>query len=56
MAAAMAGAFSLVSSAFYLLNDVSDFEADKLHPVKRFRPIAAGLIPRITAVRVALDV
>ncbi|MBR3222134.1 MAG: UbiA prenyltransferase family protein [Kiritimatiellae bacterium] len=54
MAVAMAGAFSLVSSAFYLLNDVSDFEADKLHPVKRFRPIAAGLIQRMTAVRVAL--
>ena len=54
MAFAMAAAFSLVSSAFYLLNDVSDFEADRLHPVKRNRPIAAGLISRITAVRVAL--
>ena len=54
MALAMAAAFSLVSSAFYLLNDVSDFEADRLHPVKRNRPIAAGLISRITAVRVAL--
>ena len=37
MAVAMAGAFSLVSSAFYLLNDVSDFESDRLHPVKRRR-------------------
>ena len=54
MAVAMAGAFSLISSAFYLLNDVSDYEADRLHPVKRNRPIAAGLIDRITAVRVAL--
>lgn len=54
MAVAMAGAFSLVSSAFYLLNDVSDYDADKLHPVKRRRPIAAGLISRITAVRAAL--
>ena len=54
MALAMAGAFSLISSAFYLLNDVSDYEADRLHPVKRNRPIAAGLIDRITAVRVAL--
>ena len=54
MAVAMAGAFSFVSSAFYLLNDVSDYEADKLHPVKRFRPLAAGLISRISAVRVAL--
>ena len=54
MAAAMAAAFSFVSSAFYLLNDVSDYDADRLHPVKRLRPVAAGLISRLTAVRVAL--
>ncbi len=51
---AMAGSFSLVSSAFYLLNDVSDYDADRLHPVKRLRPIAADLISKIDAVRVAL--
>ena len=54
MALAMAASFSLVSSSFYLLNDVSDYEADRLHPVKRNRPIAAGRIDRIAAVRVAL--
>ena len=54
MALAMAASFSFVSSAFYLLNDVSDFDSDRLHPVKRFRPVAAGLISRITAVRSAL--
>ena len=54
MALAMAGSFSLVSSAFYLLNDVADFESDKLHPVKKFRPIAAGKIHRFNAVRVSL--
>ena len=54
LALAMAGAFSLVSSAFYLLNDVSDYEADRLHPVKRLRPVAADLISRMTAVRAAL--
>ena len=54
MAVAMAGAFSFVSSAFYLLNDVSDFNEDRRHPVKRFRPIAARQVSRITAVRVAL--
>ena len=54
MAVAMAGAFSLVSSAFYLLNDVADFDEDRLHPVKRYRPVAARLISRISAVRVAL--
>jgi len=51
---AMAVAFSLVSSAFYLLNDVSDYEADRLHPVKRLRPVAADLISKIDAVRAAL--
>jgi len=54
LAIAMAGAFSLVSSAFYLLNDVADYEADRLHPVKCQRPIAADRISRIAAVRVAL--
>ena len=54
MAVAMAGAFSLISSSFYLLNDVSDYEDDRLHPVKRLRPIAAGLVDKITAVRAAL--
>ena len=54
MAVLMAGSFSLVSSAFYLLNDVADYESDKLHPVKRFRPVAAGLISRIEAVRAGL--
>ncbi len=54
MAVAMAGAFSLVSSAFYLLNDVSDYESDRLHPAKRLRPVAAGQISRIAAIRAAL--
>ncbi len=54
MAVAMAVSFSFISSSFYLLNDVSDYDADVLHPIKRLRPIAAGLIPRIEAVRAAL--
>lgn len=55
LAFAMAVTFCLVSSAFYLLNDVSDYDSDRLHPVKRFRPVAAGLISRMDAVRVALS-
>jgi decaprenyl-phosphate phosphoribosyltransferase len=35
-------AFCLMSSAIYLVNDVRDVEEDRLHPRKRFRPIAAG--------------
>src|SRR4051794_35747142 len=37
--------FCALSSAGYLLNDVMDVEADRQHPVKRLRPIAAGLLP-----------
>ena len=51
---AMALSFALVSSAFYLLNDVADYDADRLHPVKRRRPVAADLISKIAAVRMAL--
>ncbi len=34
--------FCAVSSVVYLINDVADREQDRLHPVKRLRPIAAG--------------
>ena len=38
-------AFSLAASSVYLVNDVRDVEADREHPTKRFRPIAAGVVP-----------
>jgi decaprenyl-phosphate phosphoribosyltransferase len=38
-------AFCLASSSIYLINDVRDVEADREHPTKRFRPIAAGVVP-----------
>jgi decaprenyl-phosphate phosphoribosyltransferase len=38
-------AFCLASAGTYLLNDVADHEADRSHPVKRFRPVAAGEVP-----------
>ncbi|MGH2616389.1 MAG: UbiA family prenyltransferase, partial [Thermomicrobiales bacterium] len=41
--------FSLLSSGFYLINDVRDMRADRLHPEKRLRPIAAGEIAPVTA-------
>ena len=34
--------FCLVSAAVYLFNDVRDAEADRQHPTKRWRPVAAG--------------
>jgi decaprenyl-phosphate phosphoribosyltransferase len=42
-------AFSIVSSAVYVLNDFKDIEADKLHPVKQFRPLASGAISKTVA-------
>ena len=38
-------AFCLVSSGTYLLNDARDVDADRLHPRKQNRPIAAGIVP-----------
>ena len=37
-------AFCMISSAVYLLNDCLDVAADRLHPSKRSRPIAAGIL------------
>jgi decaprenyl-phosphate phosphoribosyltransferase len=37
-------AFCLAASGTYFLNDALDVDADRLHPRKRFRPIAAGTI------------
>ena len=54
LVAGMAASFCLVCSSFYLYNDVCDYDADRMHPQKRFRPIAAGLISKEAAVRSAL--
>src|SRR5271165_5782623 len=45
--------FSLAASAVYLINDVRDVEADREHPTKRFRPIAAGVVPEWLAYTLA---
>jgi 4-hydroxybenzoate polyprenyltransferase len=37
--------FSLVASVVYIINDIADVEADRQHPIKRERPIAAGKLP-----------
>ena len=46
-------AFCLLSSATYLVNDVRDRHQDRLHPRKRHRPIAAGLVGSAMALRIA---
>jgi decaprenyl-phosphate phosphoribosyltransferase len=47
-------AFSLAASGVYLVNDVQDVEADRAHPTKCHRPIAAGVVPPRLALAVAV--
>ena len=47
-------AFSLAASSIYLVNDARDVEADRQHPTKRFRPIAAGVVPEWLAYTLAV--
>ena len=56
VAVATAGAFAsfcLLSSATYLVNDVRDREQDRRHARKRLRPIAAGELAPLGAMRLA---
>src|ERR1700736_754514 len=46
--------FCMAASAVYLVNDVRDVEADREHPTKRFRPIAAGVVPEWLAYTLAI--
>jgi decaprenyl-phosphate phosphoribosyltransferase len=38
-------AFCLAAAAIYFVNDAKDVAADRAHPTKRNRPIAAGIVP-----------
>lgn len=51
---AAAGVFILLSSAIYLVNDLADAEADRLHPDKATRPIASGALRRSVAIVAAV--
>src|SRR5262245_37937764 len=53
LAVAAFAIFCALSGAVYLINDVADIERDRLHPVKRLRPIAAGALSRRAAIALA---
>lgn len=46
-------AFSLAASSIYILNDLVDIDADRKHPSKKRRPLAAGTVPILEALVVA---
>jgi len=41
--------FCLISGVIYLINDLVDVEKDRLHPTKRFRPLASGALSKSAA-------
>lgn len=45
--------FCAVSSSIYIINDIFDVEKDRIHPFKRFRPIASNDVSVQTAVVLA---
>lgn len=47
-------AFNFAASTTYIVNDIMDAKLDRLHPIKKFRPIASGTLPVPIAVFVAI--
>jgi 4-hydroxybenzoate polyprenyltransferase len=39
-------AFCLAASSIYVFNDVNDIQEDRRHPIKRFRPLAVGILSK----------
>ena len=52
-ALAATGVFCLLAGAVYTINDLVDVESDRVHPVKRYRPIASGAVSERSAMAMA---
>ena len=52
-ALAATGGFCLAAGAVYSINDLTDLQADRAHPVKRNRPLASGAISPVEALTIA---
>ena len=51
----MLAAFCLAASGFYAINDAIDARSDRIHPVKRRRPVASGSIGAVQALVVGMS-
>lgn len=45
--------FCLIASAVYIVNDINDSEQDRLHPTKKNRPIASGMVKKFVVLVLA---
>lgn len=45
--------FSLLASVVYIINDLKDLKSDKLHPKKKYRPLASGSVAPVHAILLA---
>jgi decaprenyl-phosphate phosphoribosyltransferase len=46
--------FSFVASSIYIINDYRDIEDDTIHPIKKMRPLASGMVGKTTALIIAM--
>ena len=46
--------FSFVASSIYIINDYRDIEDDKIHPVKKTRPLASGTVSKTNALIICI--